>query len=576
MPLDQPRSQSAVRGMRVVGLAAGFGLCVLAFYDARSLNGGFALPRKGVLSVPQTELVFYVWYALYGSIATGLLALLLTELRVERLWAEVMERALARPEAFVNAIALACFALSVAFRHLVLLDQPVTDDEGTYVFIARTLLAGRLSNPAPADPEFFANQFVVLNAHAWYGKYPIGHPLVLALGEAIGRIDLVMPALGALSVVLCHRVGRRLFDERVALIGASLLLASPHFVWTHATLLSQPTACTLMLLGTWALLRLSDAGQLRWAVLAGAAFGFGVLVRPLPGVPFACAAWLYCAIDSWRSGRGVAVTLRRTLGFACAALPFGLALLAANQAQSGDALTTGYHAYHGAMPLLESTKGRIANSVGGALIRENFWLFGWTFALALVPFSRPRRSALLFWGMLAAELAYRVLSPKTVVAVTGPVYLTEVVPLLSLAVADAARRIGGFFSNARLRPSAVALAASITGLCLFVPLQLGALLAGAEARRVVYDELERSGAERALVFADALATQQQALTWAYFPDNPGPQLDDRWLFVRLPRAGDVHARMLDFWQRRFPERRAFAFLVTRDGRTNFSELRAAP
>jgi hypothetical protein len=572
VPPDSPASSNALRALRIVGYAAAFGLCVLLFYDARALNGGYLLPRQGTMSVPGQELVFYVWYALYGTLATLFLALLSSELRLAPLASRALSRVLARADVWVYALALACFSLSLAFRKLVLLDQPVADDESTYIFIARTLLAGRLTNPIPEDREFFTNQFVVMNAHGWHGKYPIGHPLVLALGEALGAAELVVPLIGALCVVLTYRVGRRVFDARSGLIGAALLLLSPHFVWTCATMLSQPTACASMLLGMLALLRAVEDGRLRWAGLSGAAFGFGVLVRPLPGIPFALVALCVCLAPAWRRELGFRTLARRLAALGGGALPFVLAALVVNVVQSGSPFHTGYHDFHKTVPLMPNAQGEVSNSLGGALIRENFWLLGWTFALSIVPFARPARASGLFWGMIAAELAYRVIAPKTVVSVTGPTYLTEIVPLLVLAVVSGADRIGRFAADSRVRALDVALAASITSACMFAPLQVGALLSGAETRQVVYLKLEDAGADQALVFTNSLAAAGPALTWAYYPDNPSPELNDRWLFVRVPVRGEARARMLEFWQRRFPERRAFVYYVNREGDVQFSEL----
>jgi len=546
-----------------------FALCVVAFYDARGPITPFSFPRYDTTSIPEPELVFYAWYTLWGSLAVVALTVLLAGLPVAEWVSRLVSRALARAEAFVYGLAGLCLLASVAFRRVVLLDQPVADDESTYVFIARTLLTGRLTNPLPEDPQFFTNQFIVINAHGWHGKYPIGHPLLLALGEALGAVELIVPLIGALCVVLTHRVGRRMFGDEVGLIGTGLLLLSPHFVWTCATLLSQPTACAALLLGMLALLRLSEAGRLRWAALAGIAFGFGVLVRPLPGTLFALVAVVFCAFDARRRGLSLAALASRVAMVAAGALPFLLAALAVNYVQSGSPFHTGYHDVHGP-ELMRRSAELIAWSVAGALIRESFWLLGWPLALLLAAFGRPPRAAGLLWGMVAAELAYRVLAPKTVVSVTGPIYLTEIVPLLLLASADAARRLGRRF--VAVRPANVVLAGAITAVCLFAPLQVATLRAGAERRGMVYAELERSGADRALVFANTLAPALPPLTWAFFPDNPSPRLDDRWLFVRVPTAKDSRARMLELWSRRFPDRRAFLFHIDREGEPHFSEL----
>jgi len=155
-----------------------------------------------------------------------------------------------------------------------------------------------------------------------------------------------------------------------------------------------------------------------------------------------------------------------------------------------------------------------------------------------------------------------VIAPKTVVAVTGPIYLSEIVPLLALAVADALLRLGRLLTSVRVRPSEVALAATIAALAMFVPLQIGALLSGAEARLVLSDKLKEVGAERALIFTNALVDPSNKITWAYFPDNPSPDFSDTWLYLRVPRGDNVQARILTVWKRDHPDRRAFLYTPT--------------
>ena len=200
-----------------------------------------------------------------------------------------------QPWAVPAAVALAALT-TLAIRAWVLQFAPTADDESTYVFIARTLLEGRLVNPSPGDEAFFRNQFVVLSDAAWYGKYPIGHPLVLAAGEALGLRALVGPALTAAALALTVAIGRRLWAPGQALLAGGLLLLSPQFLFTGATELSQTTSGVCLLLAVWALLRLDEGGGLRAAAVAGAALGFGVLARPLPGLLFLAVAGLWVLI----------------------------------------------------------------------------------------------------------------------------------------------------------------------------------------------------------------------------------------------------------------------------------------
>jgi hypothetical protein len=516
--------------------------------------------------VPASEQAFYLWYFVLGSFAVLCLSRLLTELNVAPWLRKLIAAATKRPGLWIAAMALLAFAASLGFRLGVLFNEAIADDEATYRFIARTLLAGRVTNPIPDDAEFFGNRFIVINAHGWHGKYPIGHPLVLALGEAVGAIDVMMPLCGALCVWLAYRVGRKLFDDRVALVGASLLVLSPHFVWTCGTLLSQPTLSAVLLAGMLLTLRGSEDPRWRWTLLAGCLFGFAFLVRPLPGGLFAVVGALQVLLDA----RGARARFGRLFAFGAGALPWLLVFLAANYAQSGSVFTSGYQEAHGGLKVLYNDQGQVVNSLVGGLLRENFWLLGWTFALLLLSWCRPGRQW-VYWGMLGAELLYRVIAPKTVVASTGPIYLTEVVPLLTLGVADGLSRLGRALPQLGVRPAVVALSATLIAAGMFVPIPLVAVATGASTRHVVHDELRKAGAERALIFANSAVYPQGAVTWAYLPDYPSPKLDDDVLFVRVPVTEQPRAKMIEFWRRRFADRRAFVFAWSREG-PHFEEL----
>jgi hypothetical protein len=566
-----PETSAGSRYARAFAWAAGAAVCIYSFWDARELNSGYSLPTDGPWQVPEPEQVFYVWFAMCGSLAIVCLAKCLTEFGLAPRLSTVLDTARARPGAFIACIALFTFAASVIFRRLILLDQPIADDEATYRFIARTLLTGHVTNPIPDDPEFFKNQFVVINAHGWHGKYPIGHPLVLAIGEAVGLIDFIPPLVGALCVWLTYRVGSKLFDARVAIAGPILLFLSPHFVWTCSTLLSQPTLALVLLAGMLLVLNDADRPTTRKVLLAGFVFGFGILVRPLPGGLFALVAAAQLVLDGRKRGDSWGRCVARLAMFGAAAVPWFAVFAAVNFAQSGDPLTSGYQEVHKNLRILQNRRGEIVNSVFGGLLRENFWMLAWPFGLLLLPWCRTLRAPVLFWGMFASQIVYRIVAPKTVVSVTGPIYLTEVVPLLTLAAADALARLGARFSNARVRPSVVAVAATIVGAATFAPIEIGAIAVGAATRNVAYDLLEETKAERGLVFANAMVYPESAVSWAYFPDNPSPRFDDRWLFVRIPNVPDPRPKMIEFWRKHSPDRRAFVFAVSKTG-PMFQEL----
>ena len=537
-------------------------LCVLGFWGVGLRYAGFRIAYGlGVQEIHPAELGFLLWLLCLGLPAVYCAARALEAGGAPRWLLARLAAAGAAPGPLVALGTGLVLAGALAVRHLVLLDAPVADDESTYVFIARTLLEGRVVNPSPGDAAFFRNQFVVLDDASWYGKYPLGQPAALALGEALGLRALVVPLLTAASFALCFAVGRRALPDREALLGTLLLLLSPQFLFTGATQLSQPASGLCMLLGLWSLLRLDGDGRLRWAWLAGSAFGCGILVRPLPGALFPAVAGIWVLLRF--QGEPV---LRQAQRVAAGLVPLGLAcgaILAVQQAQTGDPTRSGYDAYHGAYGGFFHGEW-IAASVAGSLVRQNAWLFGWPLSFAFLPFARRGGRPLLLWGMIAAEYAYRVILPKTVVASTGPIYVAEIVPLLALlsasGAAGAARWLAGLgVGRARERVAAALLAAVLVGAVTFLPVQVRNLRRSGAAWQAANRLLDEAGAGRALVFADTMVDPAAGDSWAYFPPNPSPDLDDARIFVRIPAADDAPQRAREVWLRRFPDRSAWLF-----------------
>lgn len=571
-----PRPNSA---LRVLFFAAIGAACLVGLRETGLAYRGFPIRQEGVNYVHESELVHDLWYALWGTLATTFFTLGLMHTLLAERTLSLFARSGLRPWRLVVAAAVVAIGLAAALHRFVLLGHPVADDESVLAFQAQTLLRGRILNPLPEDPEFFANQYVLLDSHGWYGKYPIGHPLVLALGEAFGVRWLVGPVLAGLAVLLTFAVGRKLFGAPRAAAGAALLCLSPEFVSTHATGLSQTTSSVVMLAGSWAVLRLRDDPSLTRGSFAGLVWGFALVVRPMPGALFLLAALAGHLFDA---SQGASLSAwRARAGPVLAAVPGvvgAIALLAwLNQLQTGSPTTSSYGIWHGNVGVLDRPEGLRAMSLGAALLRQNFWLFGWTCSLAFIPFARPRRASVLFWGLVAASYGYRLLVPKTVLASTGPIYVFESVPLLTLATVDGAARVAELLGRLRLpRPRAwiasTMIAASAVAACAFAPTHGRALLAGAWMRERVYVALEQEGAQRALVFANRLVEPEWGTTWAYYPPNPSPDLDDAVLFARFAQTPAGLRAAHAFWRRRFPDRRAFLYV---DGRAQmlFQELR---
>jgi hypothetical protein len=544
---------------------AGAVLAIAAFQAAgnayyrgfRTVQGG------GMTHLLPDELAFLALFTFFGIAAWAAFACALTGTSVAESVASLARAASRRP-GWCALAAGALTALACAWiGHQVLGGAVVTDDEHVYRFIARTLRTGAVVAPSPgADLAFYVEQFVVITDTSRYGKYPLGHPLVLALAQQVGLERLAMPLVTGLIAWPLAAIGLRLLGPARTVLALALFATSPQVLFTGATYLSQPTSA-LCLAGGCALLLAGESGGRRGALLclgAGASFGFGVFVRPLPGVLFAAAAVGYLFFRyraaALRDGRLPALVL-----------PIALAssgLLLVNHLQAGSALTSAYQTVHGlsggGVGIVQLLAGLdLANgsmSIASHLIRVDAWLFGWPLSLLFVPLARRRGPQALCWAMLAAALAYRLVSPKAGVGTTGPQYFFEIVPLLCLLTADGLARLP---ERVRGLAPALVLGGMFVSLTMFLPSRLADLSLAGRAQNAVWDRIRRQGVTRALVFHDGVVPAHTGLSWAYFPRCNGPRLDDDVLFVRMMRAGGDLRVNEAFWRQRHPDRTAWYF-----------------
>ena len=557
-----PKASAAAWG-KLLGLAC-LGVAAMisnALGVASDAYQGFVLPAAGGYTVPPQELVFWVWYLTYGLAFVGLFAFGLEQLGAAAPLHSFFERA-RRWKGWPVALPPLAGATSVAVRLWVLRGEVVSDDENAYLFGARTLLHGRVINPLPPQPEFFENQWIVFNSQGWFGKYPIGHPLLLALGIATHSLDVLLPALGAVTAWLTWKLGRAVLGPRRALVALVLVVLSPHFTWTHATVLSQPSSCFALLLASMAVAGRKTPARLRW--LAGAALGFGLLARPLPVVLFTPVVMLHLLRGDWAQPWS-----KRIAGQLPVVIPSVLAvgvLMAVNAAQAGSPLESGYQGYHGSFGFFGvSLPSQVGQSIFAATLRENFWLFGWPLSLLPVFFARPKRGQLLLWGPLVGQLIYRVVQPKTVVSTTGPTYVMETVPMLALLAADGLARLrlllARWWGNdkARTRITVAVVCSFIAAVALWTPVVAASVARGADARAVVFELLSQQGATRAVVFTEVVVEPRSYVTWAYYPQSPDPSLEQPVLVLRWPKKKGP-ADVVAFWQAHFKDRRAFHFI----------------
>lgn len=553
--------------IRVLTLLLSAMVCV-----AIVMTGGLAYRHYAILygvhGWGPPEIAFLLHYLLFGTAAVILLAIGFDLALGRRLTAGFDRLAsLSSRSAWTITVivSLVVFGLVTASRYGLLGNTAITDDENVYTFMARTFASGRLYLPSMPEPvrPFFDNQFLI-NDGKWYGIYFPGHPAVLALGERVHLMRWVPAVAAALTVALTFAVGRRVFGQRAALLALPLLALSPFFVLSSATLLAHSTAGLLLMTFVYAALRvLERPDRAGWWLVAGLALSWAGLTRPVSAAAFA-VPWLVLltttALRRRAGGRGWAGALVFCLLGAGAA---GL-LAAYHTALSGDPFTTGYHTFSRINRFSFALGSLVAPApypslfeLGYTLARLNFWLFGWPVSLAFLPFFRRTREGLALLLAPASVVLVYALTTVPSINVVGPVHYAELIAPLVLVSASGIEELAQW-ARSRLNASAgrvlaLPIAATLCALILYAPLYLGSLSAMARVARAPYDLVDSAGLERAVIFVRSLgALDMPPWSWAYYPRNPSPALDDRVLYVR--DLGEERNREL---MRFLPDRRPF-------------------
>lgn len=172
--------------------------------------------------------------------------------------------------------------------------MPHIEDEMAYAWQAQALAHGKVTLPSPPDPKSILVPFVVDYNGQRFGKYPLGWPIVLALGVTLGARAWVNSILAGAAVWLTYRLGQKLFDDRIALLAAALTITSPFFLMNSGSLLSHPFSLFLSLAFALAWLDTFDSSRKfrAWLTVSVAGLSLGVLAMTRPwtaigvGLPF--------------------------------------------------------------------------------------------------------------------------------------------------------------------------------------------------------------------------------------------------------------------------------------------------
>ncbi|MFG0335977.1 MAG: ArnT family glycosyltransferase, partial [Maioricimonas sp. JB049] len=237
-------------------------------------------------------------------------------------------------------------AVDAAFGEL----PPAYHDEFSYLFQAKTFLAGRVSYPGfEPRPELF-DQVHVLNEGRFASRYFPGVGLWIAPFLAWGDPQLGYAVAHAVTAALLFWVGRDLAGNGVGLLAGLLFAVSPGMLLFSNLLLAHHPTLVGLALFLFAFLRLRRTLRFRWGLLAGIGLTYAMLCRPMTAAGFGLPFGLWFAWWWLRGGQGEQARPRAERSLLALSLAVPLvagftALFAYSKAITGSALVTPYQLY---------------------------------------------------------------------------------------------------------------------------------------------------------------------------------------------------------------------------------------
>lgn len=261
-----------------------------------------------IFGVPYLVVQSMFWKIFLLVPGTILLSIALTRAGLEFPKPKGMNHRLIIGIVLVTAIMILILSTQLLFQ-----ETEVTSDELVYDFQAQTLLAGRIVNPPPPVPgrsiddpmsgeTSFDNDEMINDGRVWVGKYGLGHPVVIALGMAVGNRYVVIIGISVFTLLLIYLIAKELYgDKTVALLSFLFGSVSPFFYIVSSSRLSHTTSAFLLALFAYLLLRLRNlekrTQEAAVALLAGLVLGYAFNVRPLTALGFALPFFLLWAFN---------------------------------------------------------------------------------------------------------------------------------------------------------------------------------------------------------------------------------------------------------------------------------------
>jgi hypothetical protein len=317
------------------------------------------------------------------------------------------------------AVAVIALAIRLWTSRGVLEALAHTPDEVAYILQSKWIVSNRIYQIVSPIQDYLSVPFTYVRDGKWFAMYPIGWPLLLAIGQIVGLPWVVGPMLGAAYVFVLFLIGKELYGELGGLGAAVLAAFSPMAILMSSSYLSHAPAAVMITLFLWLFLVARRRNSPWLCALSGASLGFAFAIRPATAlalaVPFAFVLLREIALSDRKSD-----VFRLIAAFIVGGLLGSAPFFLSNHAITGDALSSayGYGANVGfssqnvpaGLMYLDATAASVLPAVfGWGWGTWSGWLIlSLSFAFAVVPFVLGRAGR--FDVLLAAFLVTLPLS----------------------------------------------------------------------------------------------------------------------------------------------------------------------
>jgi hypothetical protein len=490
--------------------------------------------------IPNEAFQSQLWKIILLLPATILLSVALTKAGLHFALPEKISYRLIVGAALLTATVVLILSTQFLFR-----ETEVTDDEIAYDFQAKTLLAGRIVNPPPpvpgrsmSDPlsglSSFDDDQIINDGHQWTGKYTLGHPVIIALGMALGNRYIATIGISVLTLLLLYLIAKELYnDKKIALLAFCLGCVSPFFYLVSSSRLSHTTCAFFLALFMYLFLRsrhIQDRPQKAVMVfLAGLAVGYAFNVRPLTAVGFALPFSVFWAMNHPRVPRRTFLT--GFLMFAGFSLMLTLTLWY-NSIVTGNWLqfpfsyfsswqSVGFNPRH--------TPFSAAHNLAVSTFRMNGALFGFPLSLLFVfvaVFIKKEFADRFLFGILGGIVCVYFFYFSPGVQDLGPIYYYEALIPLSILSARGFlflyKTIFDRFEGGRTFVLHFLVTSCLVALATYVPERIRHIARLTEEVRVPYETVRAANIHHALIMIRGWPSKGHVQGYR----NPSPALDD--------------------------------------------------